>query len=497
MAEKVLEMLNICKNFGGVQVLKNVNFNLSKGKIHALIGGNGAGKSTLMKIMTGVYSCDSGQIVINGEAKKITNPNIARDCGIKMIFQELSLVPTLTVAENIYLNHELKKNGVIEKKKMEQAAKELLADIGINVDVSKKVFELEVGVCQLIEIAKALSTEFSVLVMDEPTASLTEEETKNLFRIMRNLKDKGVSIVYISHRLKEVLEIADEITVLRDGCVVSTLDKSEFTMEGLIVHIVGKSESNNFSYLNRDTKISDRAILEVENLSWPGNPNAVSFKIKAGEVLGLVGLLGSGRTEIVETLFGIRKQRNARILLDGKEVRIKNVRDAINKGIALIPEDRRTQGLTLMHSIMENIILPNLHSYSPGGILKLKKCRVVAKECIDEFKIKATGINDKMLSLSGGNQQKVVISKWFKSVPKVLLMDEPTAGVDIGAKTEIIDIIRKFTSQQRSVVFISSELSEVMAICDRVLVVKNGRIEQEILRREINTEEELQHAIQA
>lgn len=496
MTENVLSMTDICKSFGGVPVLKGVNFSLNRGSIHALVGGNGAGKSTLMKIMTGVYACDSGEISVNGETKKIQNPNVAREYGIKMIFQELSLIPTLTVAENIYLNHEIKRGVFVDKKAMEEAADRLLTEMGVSVDVKKRVSELDVGICQLIEIAKALSTNFSVLVMDEPTASLTEEETGKLFEIMRRLKEKGASIVYISHRLKEVLEIADEISVLRDGRVVRNDAADAFTMESLIDDIIGKRDGNQFRYVDRSDEICDEIMLDVQDLTWDGNPNRISFSVRKGEVVGLVGLLGSGRTEVVETLFGIRKQKGARITIDGKTVHNRGIADAIGNGFALIPEDRRRQGLILMHSIRENAILPSLAMLCRGCLLNIKNCNAWSEECITEFNVKANGIHDSMMSLSGGNQQKIVIAKWFKKRPKVLLMDEPTAGVDIGAKTEIIKIIRKFVKEKRSVIFISSELSEVLAICDRIIILKDGKIKGTVARTEIKTEEELQHAVQ-
>lgn len=496
MAENVLVMRGICKSFGGVPVLKNVDFTLQKGMIHALVGGNGAGKSTLMKIMSGVYSCDSGSITVNSVTRHITSPNVAREMGIKMIFQELSLVPTLTVAENIFLNHEKTKRGFMDSAAMQREAKELLHRIGVDIDVKKTVSDLDVGVCQLIEIAKAISTSFSVLIMDEPTASLTEEETQNLFSIMRKLKQEGVSIVYISHRLKEVLEIADEISVLRDGNIVRHDTVDHFRMEDLIEDIIGKGSNARFQYISRDEEILPELMLRVEDLGWHGNPNRISFDVKKGEVVGLVGLLGSGRTEIVETLFGIRKQSGCRIYVDGQLVQSRNVSEAIANGFALIPEDRRRQGLTLIHSLESNVSLPNLKKLCGRLFLRPRNVKRYASEAIEEFGVKANSPSDPISSLSGGNQQKIVIAKWFKKEPKILLMDEPTAGVDIGAKTEIIRIIRSFAKEKKSVLFISSELSEVLAICDRIIVLKNGQIQKTIMRNEIHSEEELQHAVQ-
>lgn len=425
MAENVLVMRGICKSFGGVPVLKNVDFTLQKGMIHALVGGNGAGKSTLMKIMSGVYSCDSGSITVNSVTKHITSPNVAREMGIKMIFQELSLVPTLTVAENIFLNHEKTKRGFMDSAAMQREAKELLHRIGVDIDVKKTVSDLDVGVCQLIEIAKAISTSFSVLIMDEPTASLTEEETQNLFSIMRKLKQEGVSIVYISHRLKEVLKIADEISVLRDGNIVRHDTADHFRMEDLIEDIIGKGSNARFQYISRDEEISSELMLRVEDLGWHGNPNRISFDVKKGEVVGLVGLLGSGRTEIVETLFGIRKQSGCRIYVDGQLVQSRNVSEAIANGFALIPEDRRRQGLTLIHSLESNVSLPNLKKLCGRLFLRPRNVKRYASEAIEEFGVKANGPSDPISSLSGGNQQKIVIAKWFKKEPKILLMDEP------------------------------------------------------------------------
>lgn len=498
MADNMVLMTNICKEFGGIPVLKNVNFHLEKGEIHALIGGNGAGKSTLMKIMTGVYTCDSGCIEIDGKNIKIVDPNSAKENGIRMIFQELSLIPTLTVAENIYLNHEIKgkKNLFLDKNRMKLNTKNLLSELEINVDINKKVKDLEVGVCQLVEIAKALSVEAKVLVMDEPTASLTDEEAQLLFRIMRGLQKKGVSIVYISHRMKEVLEIADTISILRNGEIVKRAHTRELTLNKIIENMMGQNAVNSFVYKERKVPVSSEVMLKVENLTWKGNVNKISFEVKKGEVLGLIGLMGSGRTETLETLFGLRKQHGAKILLDGEELNITCPSYAVSKGITLIPEDRRRLGVILMHSIKNNTNLPNLKSLSKGSFLIQNKCRVMTEECIKEYGIVSDGINTPVNNLSGGNQQKVVISKWFKTNPKLILMDEPTAGVDIGAKGEIVKIIRHFAEENKSVIFVSSELSEIMAVCDRVLVYSKGKLIGEMNHSEIVNEEVLQNAIQ-
>lgn len=499
MTEYSVLMTNICKSFGGISVLKNVDFGLKKGEIHALVGGNGAGKSTLMKIMTGVYSCDSGEIRINGEVKTIHNTEDSKNCGIRMIFQELSLIPTMTVEENIFLNHEIKKGKKdfrLNKAEMKRRVEELLKDLEIDVDIHKKIQDLDVGVCQLVEIAKALSVDAEILIMDEPTASLTDEETKLLFKIMKRLQDKGVSIVYISHRMKEILEISDSVSILRNGQIVKTEQTSRLDLETIIRYMMGENAVNEFVYMQRKVPVSSETMLSVENLTWKGNENKISFELKKGEVLGLVGLMGSGRTETLETLFGLRKQYRAKIVLDGEELQVKNPSYAISKGITLIPEDRRRLGIILMHSLMENIALPNLKVLTRGIKLNRKKCRETAEGCIKQFNIVADGTGIPVKNLSGGNQQKVVIAKWFETNPKIILMDEPTAGVDIGAKGEIVKIIRKFSEQNGSVIFVSSELSEVMAVCDRVLIYKKGKIIDEMRHEDIESEEVLQNAIQ-
>jgi len=493
---EAITMEGIYKSFGGVPVLVDVDFHLDKGTIHALCGGNGAGKSTLMKIMTGVFKHDSGTVKVNGEVATINSPIDAKSYGINMVFQEMSLIPTLTVTENIYLTHEIKKGLFEDRKKMQKAAKEFLEDLGIDVDVNAYIKDLPVGACQLVEIAKAMSLDSKVLVMDEPTTSLTEYETNILFRIMRNLKQRGVSIVYISHRMQEVLDIADKIAVLRDGKIVVDKDRDQHDMDSLIDYIIGKKVEQQMQYRKREGAILDENLLEVRDLSVDGRIKNIAFNVKKGEVLGLVGLMGSGRTEIVEVLSGLRSQGNANITLDGKEISIKNVDDAIKKGITLVPEDRRREGLVLMHSVMDNICAPNFGRLKNGIFLNKKKCKDITKECIDDFVIKADGVDTIVFNMSGGNQQKVVISKWFKTDPTLLLLDEPTAGVDIGAKGEIMNIIRHFVSKEKGVIFISSELAEVLGICDRIIVLKDGEIKAEYDREELKSEEELQHAVQ-
>lgn len=497
MNQYAFEMEGINKSFNGIKVLDNVSFRLKRGQVHALVGGNGAGKSTLMKILTGVYSCDSGTIKVNGETVRIHGPNDAKRNGIRMIFQELSLIPTLTVAENVFLTNEPKKAGyVIDKKEMLKRIKQLLENLGISIDPNAVVHTLGVGYCQMIEIAKALSQDASILVMDEPTASLSESETAILFNLVRKLKEKGVSIIYISHRMNEIFQIADEITVLRDGKNVISAESKDLTMEKIIEHIIGKNVEKTFEWKERNYGGDDSSILEVRGLDVNSKIRDISFKLKKGEVLGIAGLMGSGRTEIAQAIFGIDKKIKGDIFVDGKKAKIRNVHDAIKEGIVLVPEDRRRQGLVLMHTVKENITLPILRRLKKTLLIDNNRANNIVSDSIKEFNIKTDSMNKEVRLLSGGNQQKVVIAKCLKTNPKVLLLDEPTAGVDIGAKGEIIDIIRQFADKGMGVIIISSELAELLAVSDRILVINNGKITGEMNRRDISSEEVLQHAIQ-
>ena len=497
MNDFAIELLAINKSFGRVPVLKDVDFKLRKGTIHALVGGNGAGKSTLMKILTGVYVKDSGTCKINGKEVVIHNYNEARREGISLIFQELSLIPTLSVTDNIFLNKEIMKGGLLDYKTMEQKAIQLMEKLGIEIDVNEKIENLGVGSCQLVEIAKALSDDTSVIVMDEPTASLSDKETTILFKIINQLKAQGISIVYISHRMNEIFQIADEISVLCGGKVVASKLTQEFTLNSLIESMLGGIENEeSMKWKERKTKIGIQPVLEVKNLYVDNIIKDVSFVVKQSEIVGLAGLMGSGRTEILETIFGLRKKKSGIILMDNKEINLSNVKQAIKNKIALIPEDRRRSGLVLMHSLCDNIIITNFNRVKRYGFIKKNKVQKISNEAIDNLNIKCNGIKTKTFLLSGGNQQKVVISKWLATFPKLLILDEPTSGVDINAKTEILEIIRNYADAKNSVLFVSSELSEMMAICDRIIVLKDGQVTGELTHNEIKNEEVLQYAIQ-
>lgn len=492
-----ISLENIYKSFGSVEVLKNVNFHLEKGTVHALVGGNGAGKSTLMKILTGVYTCDKGIIRVDGEEVKIRNTKDAQKNGIKMIFQELSLSPTMTVMENIFLANETVKGIALNKKEMYKKTAELFEELHIHVKPTDKVKDLDVGVQQLVEIAKALSVEAKVLIMDEPTASLTEKETSTLFQIIEQLKGKGVSIVYISHRMKEIFRVCDRITVLKDGEIVEERNKEDFTLDSLIEVMLGGNVEKQMKYIPREEPIGEEKVLTVKNLTVGNRVNGVSFELRKGEILGLAGLMGSGRTETLEALFGLRKKgEETEIQMSGQPVKLNTVSQAIANGFALIPEDRRRQGLVLEHTLKANVVLPNFRSVMKGIRIDRSKVRAMTEEAIETLDIKTGSIDAGMLSLSGGNQQKAVIAKWLNTNPKILLMDEPTAGVDVMAKAEIIDIVRKYVAKGNSVIFVSSEISEMMAICDRILVYHAGEVKQEFEREKIESEEQLEYAIQ-
>ena len=497
MERPIIKLENISKSFFGVTVLKDVKFEVFPGQVNALVGGNGAGKSTLMKILTGVYTKDSGTIWFNGKETTFNNYKDAFQHGIAMIFQEMSSVPTLTVTENIFLNNELlKKNRFLDRPAMRKKAVELLDRLGVDINPDAVVGELTVGEKQMVEIVKALSSDARILVMDEPTASLSAKEVDKLFQIVENLKKQGIAIIYISHRMNEILSIADKVTVLRDGRIVGELDNQDLKVEAIISYMMGDRGGTSFEWMPPEKGISDQVVLNVEHLDINERVRDISFNLHKGEVIGFAGLLSSGRTEILETLFGIRKPRGGVIRIDGKPVPVRSVQDAIRSGFGLVPEDRRTQGLVLIHSVKQNLILPILKKMQKGLFLNKKKINETADFSIKELSVKTDSPNKMINLLSGGNQQKIVISKWLRSDMKILLLDEPTAGVDIGSKKELIATVRKFTDQGNAAIFVSSELQEMMAVCDRIYVLQRGKIINELRHDEIDSEEVLQNAIQ-
>ncbi|BDF57523.1 ribose import ATP-binding protein RbsA [Christensenellaceae bacterium] len=495
--ETMLEMKGIEKAFDGTTVLNNVNFQLQKGEVHALCGGNGAGKSTLMKILTGVYPMDAGCIRIAGKEVEIKTPHDSEKNGVSMIFQEFSLVPSMTVSQNLFLNREHTKGGMMvdDKRCIEEAA-QMFQKLNVEIDPTALVETLSVGYMQMVEIAKALlAKNTQILIMDEPTASLSDSETEALFTLIGNLKKSGISIIYISHRLSEIFKICDRISVLKDGRSVLTKKSEDLTMDQVIKSMVG-TEVDNFIYIKRDQPRGKSPVFEVKNLTMGTAIRDVSFDIYPGEIVGLAGLMGSGRTEIARCLFGIDTPDTAEIYVDGKRVTIHNPQQAMQNGVALVPENRRTQGLVIDHSVKDNVILPQIDNLTTGLVVSERQSNQLVETYIKRLNIKTDSMNTVVRLLSGGNQQKIVLAKWLARHPKVLILDEPTIGVDIGAKGEIIGIMREMVTDGAGILVISSEFEELIAVSDRLLILNNGKITGEMQREEINSEEELHYAIQ-
>ena len=492
----ILDMHGIEKAFNGVPVLKKAAFSLRRGEIHALMGGNGAGKSTLMKILTGVYTKDAGTVAIEGATVELATPSDAERHGVAIIFQEFSLVPTLTVAQNIFLKREPRAGGGVFLNDAEavRRSRAILADLGETIDPRTPVEALSVGMCQMVEIAKALSKNARILVMDEPTASLSESETSALFRLVAKLKASGISIVYISHRMAEIFTICDRVTVMRDGENVLTGDCADLNMDQLVDMMLGQSSGVSLQWRERAHELGTTPVLEVENLGLEGHFEAISFAIRPGEIVGLAGLMGSGRTEIVESIFGIRHPTRGRVRMNGSPIGCN--RQAIDAGIGLVPENRRTQGLVLDHSLRDNVMLPNLARLTKGLLVNDAAGTRIADTFISSLKIKTNGSGKIARLLSGGNQQKIVLAKWLARQPKLLILDEPTIGVDIGAKSDIVAIVRKLAAEGAAILVVSSEFEELLAMSDRLLVVHDGRLIKTLDRRDIDSEEVLHHAVQ-
>ncbi|XID91402.1 sugar ABC transporter ATP-binding protein [Paenibacillaceae bacterium WGS1546] len=497
MSRTILNMDNISKSFNGIQVLHDVGFELRAGEVHALMGGNGAGKSTLMKILTGVYELDAGAIRIDGREVEIRNTHDAKRHGVSMIFQEFSLIPTLTVAQNIFLNNEPRtKLGLIDGAACARKAKELLAELRVDLEPTDVVENLGVGYWQLTEIAKALSHDTKILIMDEPTSSLTKHETEFLFQLIDRLRKKGMAIIYISHRMDEIFRVCDRITILRDGRHSLTDECANVSMNDVIEHIVGGGVGEAFEWVERSYDRGEEPVLEVRGLAAGERVKRASFELYRGEIVGVAGLMGSGRTELARALFGIDPISSGEIVLRGVPRKFRSPAEAMAAGIALVPEDRRVQGLVLEHSVRDNIALTVLSKLKKGLFLDDGRGNRIAEDFVRKLSIKTDHIHKPSGLLSGGNQQKIVIAKWLAIGPDILILDEPTIGVDIGAKTEIVKIIREFADSGKSVLVISSELVELLAVSDRILVMQQGEIKSQLRRQEIETEEELQYAIQ-
>jgi len=469
-----IEMRGIDKSFGTNQVLKDAGFLLKDGEVHALMGENGAGKSTLMKILTGVYTKDAGTILVDGQEVSYKTPQEAEKAGIVFIYQELNVLFDLTVEENLFMGKEItKKFGICDKKAMRAKAQEVMDRMGVHIPVDAVMSDLSVGQQQMVEICKALMVDAKVLIMDEPTAALTQSETENLFKVVNSLREKGVSIVYISHRMEEIFELCDRITILRDGQYIDTKYIKDITMDDIVQMMIGREIGER--YPKREAVIGDE-VIRVEGLTHHKLFRDVSFSVRAGEVLGVSGLMGAGRTEIMQAIFGNLPVVSGKIFIEGKEVSIHNPRQAIAAGIGFITEDRKTEGLLLEKSIAENIEIANLGKVSNKSVLSKKKGAELVKRGIEEFRVKCFGPEHECGNLSGGNQQKVVLAKWIYTDPKILILDEPTRGVDIGAKKEIYSVINDMAAKGVAVIMVSSELPEVLGMSDRIMVVHEGHV---------------------
>ncbi len=485
--DPVLQLEHVSKVFPGVKALSDVHFDVRPGEVHALLGENGAGKSTLIKITSGVYKPDGGTIRVQGKLCTFDNPREAQSAGIATIYQELSLYPELTVAENIFMGHAPRgRMGMLNWGQMRERADEILESLNIHdMDVGRKVGTMSVGNRQRVEIAKALSLDAKVLIMDEPTAALTEADVERLFSIVRLLRDRGVGIIYISHRLQEVFELADRVTVLRDGQYVDTKDVADVTESDLITMMVGRTIDDMFPKLPANI---GKTVLEVRGLNRRPNTHDVSFELRSGEILGLAGLVGSGRSEVAQVIFGFSPAESGQILLDGKPVSIRHPGDAMNLGIAYVPEDRGTQGLVRQMRVRENVSMAVLRQISRGSFIQRKQERSLARDTVEKLRVRTFSIEQIVGRLSGGNQQKIVVGKWLATKPRILIMDEPTRGIDVGAKAEIHRLMSELAQQGLAVLMISSELPEVLGMSDRILVMREGRMVAEYSREEATQE---------
>ena len=494
MESYLLEMKGISKSFGPVKALKKASLNLKRGEVLALMGENGAGKSTLMNVLSGSLHPDEGEILLDGVQREIKNPIQARSLGIVKIHQELQIVPELDIAENIFLGRwQTAGIGFVQKKKMHYMAKECLKMLEWEMDTRTKLKDLRIGEQQLVEIAKAISCDAKIIVMDEPTSALSEPEAKKLFHVIEKLKNKGCGIIYITHRMEEVFKISDRLSVMRDGEYIGTKEAKETDNEEIIAMMVGRSVEE--QYPKRDVKIGD-VILEVKNLnftppkeSFKRSLKDISFKVRAGEVLGIAGLAGAGRSEVFESIVGKHATcTTGEILIDGKALQIRSPKDAIDAGISFATEDRKGTGLVLGRSIGDNISLPIYDHYSSFGFMRDGEQKKDWIEYMNRLHVKAKSPNVPVSSLSGGNQQKVILARWLLTKPKVLLLDEPTRGIDVGAKEEIYLLINEMAASGLAVVVISSELPEVIGICDRIITICEGRLTGEISRKEATQE---------
>jgi ribose transport system ATP-binding protein len=494
-APQILELRNICKSFPGVKALDNVSISLNKGEIVGLVGENGAGKSTLMKVLTGVYSMDSGEIILEGKRVKINSPIVGREMGINIVYQELSVLRNLTVAENLFLgNLKTTKSGLVDWKAMQAEAVDALKTMDLDIDVNTPMRNLSIAQCQMVEICRAcVVNQCKVLVMDEPTSSLVDKEIEYMFQIMMDLKEKGITIIYITHKLDELFRITDRVFVLKDGANSGQMVTAECTKDDIILAMVGRDLGH--YYPVHDGK-RGKPVLEVRNLCQGDRVKNVSFTAYAGEILGFAGLIGAGRTETMMSIFGAMPDVSGEVLMEGKAVRFKHPQEAIQAGVALAPEDRKNQGLVQIFSIMHNTTLANMKGIlNQFGFLDLKKEEDVANHYIKVLNTATPDAFKRVRELSGGNQQKIIVGKWLFTDAKVLIFDEPTKGIDVGAKVEIYRLMRELANGGVAVIMVSSELPEVIGVSDRIMVMHDGELKGELSSEEATENRIMQMAI--
>ncbi len=495
MGDYILELKDITKSFSGVQVLHQVSFSLRSGQVHALLGENGAGKSTLVKVITGVHQPDSGEIFLNGERVRFADAHESRQAGIAAIYQELSLFPDLDVAENIFVGRQPTTAGRrIDWRRLYNQADELLTSLGVRLDLKQKARQLSIAQQQMVEIARAFSTHSRILIMDEPTSSLTLSEVADLFRLVRRLRNEGTAVIFISHRLEELFEVADQVTILRDGAFVATRPMSEVSREELIRLMVGRTISNLFP--KQDVEVG-RIAMKVDHLTRSGVFEDVTFELRHGEILGMAGLVGAGRTNVARALFGTEPATSGTIEIEGQPVSIESPQQAIALGLAYVPEDRQTHGLIPAMPITANISLPILSAYADRGWLQEKAERSAALNAARQMEVRANSIWQMARELSGGNQQKVVLAKWLATKPRILILDEPTRGIDVGTKAAVHALMSKLAAEGMAILMISSELPEVLGMSDRVIVMREGRVTGQFTRAEATQEKIISAATQA
>lgn len=489
----VLKMENICKTFPGVCALENVDFQLKKGTVHILLGENGAGKSTLVKILSGAHKMTAGRVFLNGKQVEIRNPRHATKLGIGIIYQELNLIGNLSIAENIYLGREpIKQKIKINDLLMKTWSKTILTNLGMDIDPERPIKELGIAQQQMVEVAKILSLQANILIMDEPTSALTESEIKELFITIEQLKKRGVSIIYISHRMDELFEIGDEVTILRDGKSVGTRSIRKTSRSELISMMVGREL--NECFIREQTNLGEE-ILKVEKLSRSGYLNNINLSLRKGEIIGIAGLVGAGRTELARALFGVDSIDSGKVFIHGKRSKLNSPRDAINNRIGFLTEDRKSQGLIMTMSVKENITLPNLKRFSKWGVIDKRAEEATSVRHCDELDIRIAGQNQLVINLSGGNQQKVVLSKWLCSQADIFIFDEPTRGIDVRSKQEFYQLMNELTNRGVAIIVISSDLPELIAISDRIMVLYQGKISGQFMRKEFNQEKILSCAL--